>query len=234
MKRHTPNPLRRHECDSGGFTLIELIISITLLSLITGAITASFITAFNANANSAERVHESNDAQIIAAFWTRDAQAAGGSDPRSGTPDASLGVSTTDSGGCALGGATLVMRFMWNEWTSQTVHTLRVANYAYRSGLNELERRTCKDDTQDGVVNLVADGVVGLATRVGAAPVPAATCLPDCTGIPTSVSLRVTETNNPSTGAPPETSSTSKPPAANARASIAARRRWPIPSRCCT
>ena len=37
-----------------------------------------------------------------------------------------------------------------------------------------------------------------------------------------------------STGAPPETSSTSKPPAAKARASTAARRRWPMPSRCCT
>ena len=41
----------------------------------------------------------------------------------------------------------------------------------------------------------VSDGIVGLATRVLAAPTPA--CIPGCTGIPNSVSITVTETNTP-------------------------------------
>ena len=43
--------------------------------------TATFLTTNNANANISERIHESNDAQVTAGFWTADAQAAGGVNP---------------------------------------------------------------------------------------------------------------------------------------------------------
>ena len=78
-----------------GFTLIELLVAITLLGLVTGALTAVFLTAINGTQAGAERVRESNDAQLIAAFLTRDAQAAGGTNPATGSVDTTLGVSLT-------------------------------------------------------------------------------------------------------------------------------------------
>src|SRR5689334_22429784 len=100
--------LRRHRTEDG-FTLIELIVSLTILATITGALTATFITANNANADVSSRIHVSNDAQNTAAFFTADAQAAGGDNPVTGQPDSSLGVFTSGDGGCSAGSGALVI-----------------------------------------------------------------------------------------------------------------------------
>lgn len=177
---------RRHRFGAEGYTLIELIISITILAAITGAITAVFITTFNGNANASQRIHESNDAQLIAGFWTRDAQAAGGTNPFTGAVDGSLGVlPTNDDGGCVLGGGAAVIGFKWKDWTAVNVSSTRVANYVYRAATHELERRTC--------TNNVADGVVSLAAQVASPPTTA--CLPAgaCPGMPDTVTITVNE-----------------------------------------
>ncbi len=182
-----------------GYTLIELIISITLLATITGAIVAAFITTNNANANTAERIHESNDAQLTAGFWTADAQAAGGIDPSLGGTDTTLGVlGAADDGGCSLGGGTKVIGFKWREWASRDatsladMYTTRVANYVYRPSALELERRTC--------ANGASTGLVTLATRVAAAPVVTCDGISTCPALPRTVKIAVTETNEPYTG----------------------------------
>ena len=170
-----------------GYTLIELIISITILAAITGTITAVFITTFNGNANATQRIHESNDAQLIASFWVKDAQAAGGSNPITGTIDSSLGVSTSDAASCSLGGGNLVTRFKWND-RAAAVTTSRVADYVYQAGTSALERRTC--------TNGAADAIVSLATQVSAAPSIVCAPVADCSGIPDTVSITVTERND--------------------------------------
>jgi|GEM_PF-2371111 prepilin-type N-terminal cleavage/methylation domain len=192
---------RRAPRTQTGFTLIELIISITLLAVITGAMTAAFITTNNANANTAERIHESNDAQLTAGFWTADAQAAGGIDPSLGETDTTLGVlASTDDGGCSLGGGAKVVGFKWREWSARqdtangTVDsfTTRVANYVYRSSTHELERRTCADT--------VSTGIVTLASRVVSLPVVTCDGSSPCPALPRRVTIAVTETNDPYTG----------------------------------
>ena len=194
MTRHNPRA-------QAGYTLIELIISITLLATITGALVAAFITTNNANANTAERIHESNDAQLTAGFWTADAQAAGGINPSIGETDSTLGVlGLTDDGGCALGGGTEVIGFKWREWASRQdtangpvdSYTTRVANYVYRSSTHELERRTCADT--------VSTGIVTLASRVASVPVVTCDGTSPCPGLPRRVTIAVTETNDPYTG----------------------------------
>ena len=185
-----------------GFTLIELIISITLLATITGALVATFITTNNANANTAERIHESNDAQITSGFWTADAQAAGGVDPIRGATDSTLGVFTSGDGGCALGsgGPTFVVGFKWREWATRQdtsdgfvdSYTTRVANYVYRSSTRELERRTC--------ANSASTGVVTLASRVASVPIVSCDGGGACAALPRTVKMVVTETNDPYTG----------------------------------
>lgn len=186
-----------------GYTLIELIVAITILGAITGAITATFLTANNANADVSERIHESNDAQLTAAFWTADAQAAGGVNPVTGTTDPGLGVFTTGDGGCNLGGGALAVGFKWKEWASRDSSTTadtfvtRVAAYVYRAGTAELERRTCADGATTGVVTL--------ATRVASLPTTSCDPIASCPGLPNTVSITVTETNDPQTAPSPYT-----------------------------
>jgi prepilin-type N-terminal cleavage/methylation domain-containing protein len=64
-----------------GFTLVELLVALVIMTLITGSVGAAFATAINGTRSSTQRVRESNDAQIIATYLTRDAQAAGGTSP---------------------------------------------------------------------------------------------------------------------------------------------------------
>ena len=87
---------RRPDAAAGeqGFTLIEVIVSIVLLTLITGGISAALVTSINATKGSEQRTKGTNDAQIVAAFLNKDAQAAGGTDPSTGVADPSLGVKT--------------------------------------------------------------------------------------------------------------------------------------------
>ncbi len=173
-----------------GFTLIELLVAITLLGLVTGALTAVFLTAINGTQAGAERVRESSDAQLVAAFLTRDAQAAGGTNPATGSVDTSLGVSLTDAAGCTGPGA-MVVRFKWQDRSSTVAH-LRVAAYYFNSAAAQLVRVTC------------TDGSVGpsmtLGSHVGTNPAaPTASCNPSsaCPGLPNTVSLTVSESNNP-------------------------------------
>ncbi len=173
-----------------GLTLIELLISVTLLGLITSALTASFITAMRAGDNNSQRIKENNDAQIIAGFLTRDAQAAGGSNPLTGTIDSTLGVSLTDDAGCTSAGNSLVIRFKWYERLSPLTKNTRVANYFYNTTNKKMIRQTC--------LNGSAADTVNLADHIGTAPAaPTATCTGTCPGLPTEVQLVAYTTNTP-------------------------------------
>ena len=82
---------------------------------------------------SSEQANESNDAQIIAAFFRhRDAQALGGSNPTTGTANPSLGVSITDAAGCGASIGNLVMRFEWIDQSTTPV-TIHISTYSYVS-----------------------------------------------------------------------------------------------------
>jgi prepilin-type N-terminal cleavage/methylation domain-containing protein len=182
-----------------GFTLIEVLIAVTLLGLITGALTGCFLTAINGTQAGAERVRESNDAQITAAFLTRDAQAAGGTNPVTGSLDTTLGVSLTDAAGCT-GPGSMVVRFKWVDRASSAVAHKRVASYWFDSGAKQLVRVSCTD--------AAADPLVTLANHVGVSPAPPiASCNPTaaCPGLPDTVSITVSEMNVPQNAPTPYT-----------------------------
>jgi prepilin-type N-terminal cleavage/methylation domain-containing protein len=114
-------PMNRRTRSERGYTLTEMIIVIVILGLITGALTGTMLTALNGHKVTTQRVKESADAQIIAGFLVRDAQAAGGSNPATGAVDPTIGgVSLTDNGGCSTTG-TLLIRFKWTDELSSTV-----------------------------------------------------------------------------------------------------------------
>src|SRR5437879_6560860 len=107
--------MRRVQRTQNGTTLVEVIISVVIATLITGGITSAMLTALNIFSPTSHRVQETNDAQKIATFLSRDAQAAGGTDPSTGSLDAAnnLGVSITDAAGCVNPSGTLLLRFKW-------------------------------------------------------------------------------------------------------------------------
>ncbi len=187
-------PLRRwlRGClhGDGGFTLVEIIIAVSLLGLITGAATASLITATSAARSSTAHVHQSSDAQLISAFLVKDAQAAGGSNPATGIADPTLGVFYADAAGCgAVPG--LVAQFRWVEWVSTYGSHKNAASYLLNpASPTQLSRRLCRDG--------VASGDLLLASSIASV---APSCFPaaKCPGLPFEVMFHITETTTAAT-----------------------------------
>jgi YVTN family beta-propeller protein len=177
--RRRPRDLQRDL----GLTLVELLISIVLTTIIGGVISAALITSMNAASSTAAQASDSTDAQLIAAYLTRDAQAAGGTDPATAQLVADLGVSTAATtvgwAGCQQSG-TMVVRFSWIDRGSALGTTPVVVTYAL-AGDGSLTRRACEGATQTDVV---------LGRRIVSAT---ATCSPGgvCTGLPDQVTLTV-------------------------------------------
>src|SRR5580704_5900008 len=59
-----------------GFTLIELIVVVTILPIILGAIATALISVFSLQNSVSNRVGDSNDALVASASFNRDAQSA--------------------------------------------------------------------------------------------------------------------------------------------------------------
>ena len=172
----------------GGFTLVEIIIAVSLLGLVTGAGTASLLTATSAARSSTQNSHESNDAQLISAFLVKDAQAAGGTDPATGAADANLGISFVDGASCAPAGV-LKAQFRWIDRVaaSGTLHT-NAASYSLDTATHQLSRRSCRDGVSSG--DLVLGSSIA-AVAVGCSPAG------NCPGLPDVVTFTITETNSP-------------------------------------
>src|SRR5262245_34621724 len=105
-------------------TLVEVLVSVVLLTLVTGALATVFATAFDTSRPTVQRVRESTDAQLIAAYLVRDGQAAGGTNPLTAAVDPSLGVAKGGTAACGTG--TPILQFSWLD-RSTTGSTLNVA-----------------------------------------------------------------------------------------------------------
>jgi hypothetical protein len=190
--------------------MVEVLISVVILGLITGGLSAAFVTSLDVARPTSQRLRESNDAQVIAAFLIRDAQAAGGTDPFTGTyDDSTLGVSTTDASvdglPCTYSG-TLVVAFKWID-QAHAAKTKYVAVYSYVPATKQLVRTSCAGNPILGTPRPLTLGkYVASAPTVtcttGTAPPVAC---PAGTSVPDKVSLTVTETNNPQTAPSPYT-----------------------------
>lgn len=118
----------------GGFTLLEMVIAVVLLVLITGAISAAFISSLNATAATKTRVNETNDAQLIAGFFTRDAQAAGGINPATASVYPNVGVTAPAANGCSPttpGPLVLIKPIIGFEWIDLSSGTTYDSTYSY-------------------------------------------------------------------------------------------------------
>ncbi len=57
---------------SAGFTLIEVLVSMLILTIIMGALAAAIITSYNATASSFTRINNSHDRQLVEVYLPRD------------------------------------------------------------------------------------------------------------------------------------------------------------------
>jgi len=179
--------------NEGGFTLIEVLISVVLLTMIMGALTTALVTSINLSTSTTQHTKESNDAQLIAAFLVRDAQSAGATDAITGSPDPAYGVTLNDDTGCTVpSGDLALVRFEWVDRQSaapgQSYDDIAVYYYvppiSAQSG--QVVRQTC-----GGPPGFASNTT--LARNIPAQP--NATCDPtaNCPGLPATVSLTVSE-----------------------------------------
>ena len=119
-----------------GFTLIELLVSIGIVGIIVPAIAAAFILGFNTTGQTTDRITDSADLQIAAAYFAKDVQS-------------SDSVSKTDT---QCSGVTPAARFAWVD-----NGVSKVASYYtdVSSGKTRLLRAYCEDGGSAKVFVLV-------------------------------------------------------------------------------
>lgn len=136
-----------------GFTLVELLIAISLTGVIMGPLLTALFIGFRGSSEAAQRLSESHDAQLATVFFSGDVQSA----------DLVL------PGNVCVAGAPLVA-FRWTEGNGSTV--VRQASYEVRTepvtGERQLLRHLC---TTPGVVRTTV-----VAHELAPTTGPAVTC----------------------------------------------------------
>ncbi len=94
---------RRKDCADGGFTLIELIIVVTILPLVVGALGAGLLAVFSLQSNVSSRLTGSEDNQTVQANYTRYVQGA-----------TSIYTTTSPLCGPTTAGVTQLLGLEWN------------------------------------------------------------------------------------------------------------------------
>ena len=186
-------------------TFVEVIISVVILTMITGALSTAFVSSLRTSKVTTERIHQSNDQQIIAGYFTRDAQAAGGSNPATGTVNPSLGVSLTDPAGCIATG-TFVVRFAWIDLSTGSTHVAIYSTLPVTGtpGVSQLARTTCVTPGGGATDRRPLRKYSQRGSTRSRPTRPSAWCdnsqaAPSCpvTPAPTTVSMRITESDTP-------------------------------------
>src|SRR5437870_4857572 len=172
----------RHDA---GFTIIELLIVVTIETMIVAGLGSAFVLVMNSSTTVKESLLRTNDARFAASYIVSDARNSSG-------PETSLSdtASCPDPNPPVAGSQTAVARFNWNSTSSAGATTPNVVNYVRVS--NSLLRRYCRNGA------LISD--TALATNIASASV---VCAPvaDCTGTPTTIAATITETQGTSAGA---------------------------------
>ncbi len=107
--------LRRRE---DGFTLPELIITVTIIGIIAAGLTGVVISFLKTTTATQSRLTESHDVQFAAAYWQRDVSSIGVRSYDAGTKSFPLQQSVNVTPACTLPSGTPVVTLAWSEYTS--------------------------------------------------------------------------------------------------------------------
>lgn len=168
--------LERQDGRSAGFTLVELLVSISILSLIMLPLSGLVISYFHNQGTSVARVEESHDAQISAAYFAQDVNAIGHRDYT--TINASLTATSSiqqnaayNAGGFTCGTAatpTAAVRFLSDDFDSAQAQQTTVVAYVIKTVGTErqLHRLRCPRGASS-----IASDIVMAHNLTAAAPV---------------------------------------------------------------
>jgi prepilin-type N-terminal cleavage/methylation domain-containing protein len=185
----------RLERDDRGFTLIEMLIAVTLLGIIIVPLSMAMIVFFKNSSATTDRMAESHDVQIASAYFAQDVQSVGARDWTSPTLATMQSIDVTPFTGsfaCGTGGTELI-RFRWDNpsVTPGVAPTDIRVTYVAQGGTGgterQLHRRTCVGATLSSDVLLVHNldtidltypqvacaNTAGVAQSCGTNPAPA-------------------------------------------------------------
>lgn len=199
----TARRLVRRLSDAAGFTLIELIITISVMSIIMVALTGVLIAYFQNSKATAARLGESAAVEFVAAYWQRDVSSIG---VRSTAYDASThtfpqqnSVNVTLPAGCTVAPGTKLITLAWNEYSASSPSSPTLDTVTYYVNGATLTRVRCSGGTVTST-NVLSSHISGTPT--------VACDGGTCSGLSSppnvvTLSLTVLDTTNDSTGAHP-------------------------------
>jgi prepilin-type N-terminal cleavage/methylation domain-containing protein len=163
---------RRDSVRDGGFTLVELVISIAILGVVMVAITGALIVALKANKETDTRLDESRDVQFSSTWFGDDVQSANristSGSPNCGTdPDTALVVKFANTDIAVVPASPPVV-------TTDALTVSYVLRPAATGGGKELHRLACSPAAgvpMDTVVARLLSGVAADAPSVACPPV---------------------------------------------------------------
>jgi prepilin-type N-terminal cleavage/methylation domain-containing protein len=153
----------RPERDDRGFTLIEMLVAVTLLGIIIVPLSMAMIVFFKNSSATTDRMAESHDVQIASAYFAQDVQSVGARDWTSSTLATMQSIDVSPFPGsfpCGSGGTELV-RFRWDNpsVTPGVPPTDTRVTYVAQGGTGgterQLHRRACVGATLTSDVVLV-------------------------------------------------------------------------------
>jgi prepilin-type N-terminal cleavage/methylation domain-containing protein len=172
-----------------GFTLPELLITVTIMGIIAAALTGVVISYFKTTTDTQSRLTESHDVQFAAAYWQRDVASIGVRTFDAGTKAFPLQQSIDVTPACTLPTGTRVVTLAWSEYTeldsTATPTTITVSYVAEPdTGGYNLLRVRCTGGAQDSSIEVMHS----------LNALPTVTCNVACTSapnVPTIVELNV-------------------------------------------
>lgn len=107
--------------DDGGFSLIELVMTVAILGIVAAVLLGVVFQYFKVAGTTRARLDESTDQQFISAYWQNDVSSLGRRGFNPGNPDPvptaqSVYVGTAGPGGCGTSVGTVVVAFAWAEY----------------------------------------------------------------------------------------------------------------------
>jgi prepilin-type N-terminal cleavage/methylation domain-containing protein len=161
---------RRRRPGDEGFTLIEMIVTISIMGVISAALFGVVLSYFQASASTRTRLSESTDQQFVSAYWQQDVSALGRR-ALSGatiTTSQSVWVGTAAPGGCGSSvPGSVVVSFAWREFLPgtdpDTAWDATVQEAAYVATGSVLKRVRCRAGVADAP-HTVAHNIVGTPT----------------------------------------------------------------------
>lgn len=163
--------MRARTGEESGFTLPELLVSISVLGIIVVPLAVATALFFRTSNQPASIYGSSGNARVIGTFLRSDGQAA----------------QRIDTGAPCGTAATTVANFSWRDTASRDNEVSYVLELVDGSSDRRLVRRSCTDGSVVGTVRLV--------DSLGPSNVPTLTCDPDCVA-PDRLTLAVTDGSN--------------------------------------